>query len=1064
MPRAYDRFPAQRGAGRDSLYSPTRGGLPWQNPLDAITDTAADTAAQLGKFVRDFLALDQLEAAFTEFAGQFSDINWASPDAVRTVIAAAGKLLADIGRWILQVFQNFTRLDLGDHSQFVADLIALFAFDVLHEAWDTFSTGWTALNWANPATAIHPAWMLAVDFGWDIAGWFGQLIDNILGIELPGWFALDDLRAHWTGFFTAWGAINWTNPLAGIHAAWMALVDLGSNLWDWAMTVLRNITGIELPDFLDLDVLKGVWQGFTDEWEAINWLSLTAIWSALSAIGSLLRGVTHWAIGVFRNLTGIDLEGIAASFGITALAAALTTWATTLGGLDWGNPVEALMGAIAAFIALFQDLGNWLLGVIEAWLGWAVDAVHDMFSSVGSFVARIVEYFWGVTGLDGWIHTLESLAGEVGATITDALRAVYDGVTRFVGMFGEFTGLAGLVSFFADIFGPDGLLGWLARVRDQITQPPVIDFSLDGIRQKIEEMFGGIPVSQINNASVNLISQGNFNNEITIDPGGGWSWDSTVTATGTGGSAKCEATGSLQQLFSRQVVKVANSNRVDITARVKTSGFTAAAGRYMELAIIPWKLVANVMTAQTPVVIATRTTASAGSFATLSGTTYVVANDIIRLTVRLSVVANSGAVIWFDDVSVVKSGGLLQDLVDKLPETWGGFVSAVFGGSGVKTWLDAIDAVTAVASDAGDALGDVGDLTTGLSTSPHSWIGSILSVVVDGVTNFQGFLNTLAIAMGGSGSANKVSHVGTRATAVTSDASDALENAGDALDLASGTNTAAYNAWYGSGGTGGTANMTAVINSIKSSVADGWTVEVINTSGTWTRPAPVDRIIEFWAICIGGGGGGDKGESKTTGSSGGDGGIPGRWMAKQITPSSIGSTVSVTVGAGGAGRASHLGSPSDNGGASSFGSLCSSSEALTASIGSLVGFYSASDSRPGVGGRGGDEAGGAKAGTGGGSTPLASGGAAGGVSGGQGASGGPGGNANLSGAIRAGGGGGGGGGASNTPLVGGVGGAGGRPGGGGGGGGAAWSFSPTAGGNGGDGGHGNVVLLYRIKT
>lgn len=686
MPRAFDP-----GIPEDDK-NPLRYGADWNDPEGIIGAGATTTAGILGQVFRDFLALDQLEAAFAEFVDAFASITWTSPDSVREAIAAAGGLIANIGRWMLTVFQHLTRLDLTEHSQFVADLIALFAFSELQAAWETFSFGWNALNWAEPLTAIHPAWMLFVDFAWAIGGWFSQLINNLLGIGMPGWFALDDLRAHWTTFFTAWGAINWTNPLVGIHSAWMALVDLGSNLWDWAMTVLRNITGIELPDFLDLDVLKDLWHAFTEAWGDINWLSLTAIWSALSAIGSLLRGVAHWAIGVFRNLTGIDLEGIAASFGITALAAALTAWATTLGGLDWGNPVEALMGAIAAFIALFQDLGNWLLGVLEAWLGWAVDAVHDMFSSVGSFVARIVEYFWGDTGLAGWIHTLESLAGEVGATITDALRAVYDGVTRFVGMFGDFTGLAGLVTFLADLFSPDGLLGWLARVRDQMTKPPVIDFGLDGIRQKLEEMFGGIPVSQINNAAVSLISQGNFNNETTIIPGDGWSWDGTTTATDTGGSAKCTADGSLQQLFSRQVAKVANGDRVDITAQVKTSGFTAAGGRYMELAIIPWKLVANVMTAQTPVVIATRTTASSGSFATLSGSTYVVANDIIRLTVRLSVVANSGAQVWFDDVSVVKTGGLEQTNVVSLIPTWNELVRGLTNPLGSpttdKTWLD----------------------------------------------------------------------------------------------------------------------------------------------------------------------------------------------------------------------------------------------------------------------------------------------------------------------------------------------------------------------------------------
>lgn len=1098
MPRAYDRFPAQRGAGRDSLYSPTRGGLPWQNPLDAITDTAADTAAQLGKFVRDFLALDQLEAAFTEFAGQFSDINWASPDAVRTVIAAAGKLLADIGRWILQVFQNFTRLDLGDHSQFVADLIALFAFDVLHEAWETFSTGWTALNWANPATAIHPAWMLAVDFGWDIAGWFGQLIDNILGIESPGWFALYELRAHWTTFSTAWGAINWTNPAAGLHAAWKALIDLVWNLGSWLGGVVRNLTGIQVPTFFDTDTLREVWHNFEDTWAAINWLSLTALWDALRALGGLLRGLTHWAIGVLKNLTGIDLHGIADSCGITALATALTTWATTLAGIDWGDPIPALMGAIGAFITLAQDLGNWLLALIESWLGWNTSVVHGMFTNFDTFVKNAIEYFFGGTAVAGWVRTIELIAGQVGAGIADALKKAYEVLEPIISTLSNIIDGRGFGDLFATVMkffstlaaditnfnlsefllqlpvistivaivtgknpgdGEDLGLGTLGTwARDMEKRAWEAKEALDDLGQKL---LGGLfPVGQIGAAEPNLLSQGDFKVAETVEAADGWEWDGSLTATGTGGSVKHVTSGTLSRLYSRQSIRVVKDDKLRLSAQVRNSGYSSGS---MSLILIPWVGTARYTSDSYTVTMATRS-ASTGSWTTITGD-WTVPATVTSVTVALVSNVNPGCTARFDDIYLRKTGGLLQGNVDNLLPTWEGFWAAVFGGSGAgKIWSDAIAAVAAAAGDAGDALENVGDLQTGLSSSPHTVIGSILNVIVDGVTNFQGLLNVLATNMGGSGSTNKVSHVGTRAATVTSTANAAYDNADDALALGAATNTAAYNAWYGGGGVGSAANMTAVINSIKASVANGWTVEVINTSGTWIRPAATANILEFWAICVGGGGGGDKGQTNGFGGAvGGDGGVPGRWMAKQIVPADIPGTVSCTVGAGGAGVSStRLGYAPDNGNNSVFGSLCSSAEALTASIGSIVGFYSAADSRPGAGGKGGSNA--PTGGSNGGGTPLAGGGA-GGAAAGAGVAGNPGYAATLTGATRAGGGGGGGGGGSNSPpYTGGKGGAGGRPGGGGGGGGGVLSVTPPAGGDGGDGGHGNIILLYRIKT
>lgn len=1049
MPRAFDRgIP-------DVDKNPLRSGTDFNDPEGIIGSGATEAAGILGQVFRDFLGLDQLDEAFAEFVGQFADINWASPEAVRTVIAAAGELLADIGRWALTLFQHFTRLDLSEYGQFVADLLALLAFDVLQGAWETFANGWTALDWENPLTAIHPGWMLLVDFGWDIAGWLGQLVDNILGISLPGFLALDALRGHWTDFFDTWGAISWASPLTAIHAAWMALVDLAWNLWDWFLTVLRNLTGIELPSFLDIDTLKGLWHDFEDAWAAINWLSLTAIWDALRAIGSLLRGLTHWLIGVFQNLTGIDLEGIANSFGMTELVAALTTWADTLAGINWTNPVTGLMAAIGAFVTLAQDIGNWLLGVINAWLGWDISAVGDMFSDVGSFVQRVIEYFFGENGVAGWIRTLDALAGEAGASIAAAIRAVYDGATMLAQMFGEFVGFGDLVRFLEDIFGPQGLLGWLANLRKQIAdaKPPVIDF--DEIREKVEQLLGGTSVSEINSGTVNMLSQGNFNSSDTITPGDGWSWDGTLTATETGGSAKCEATGSLQQLFSRQSLKVVEGDRVTVTAKVRTASFTAASGRSMVLAIIPWKLVANVMTAQTPVVIHTRTTASAGAWADMTGSTYVVPADVVRLTARLGVTANSGATVWFDDVHATKTGKLEQGLVSNLLDTWGQSWEKVFGGSGEgKLWSDFVTAVEAMFGTATEA-SDNADEAIGAASSAAAGASGALAAANAAASGASGALATANAAASGASGAKVTAN-----NALTA-ASGAVVGASGALALAQGTNTAAFNAWYGSGGTGGSANMSRVISSIKSSI-DGWTVEVINTSGTWTRPAATANILEFWAICVGSGAGGDAGDYGLFGAVGGNGGVPGRWMAKQITPSDIGSTVTCTIGAGGAGRTSHLGSSPDNGNPSSFGSLCSSTEALTASIGSLVGFYAATDSRPGVGGKGGDEAGGGKAGSAGAATPTAAGGA-GGAAGG--ASGAPGAAATLTGSNRAGGGGGGGGGGSNTPpYIGGNGGAGGRPGGGGGGGGGVQSAVATASGNGGNGGHGNIILLYRIKT
>lgn len=723
MPRAFDKFPTQRGMGGDSLHSPTRGGLPWQNPMDAIAGTAADTVGVIGQFVRDWLALDQLDEAFAEFSDAFADINWADPQAIRDAITAAGRLVWAIGQWIAQVIANFTQLDLTENSQFVRDLLELLAFDVLHEAWTSFSDGWAALNWADPATAIHPAWMLTVDFGWGVAGWLGQLIANVFGINLPGFLALDQLRTTWTTFFNTWAAINWTNPAAGLHAAWKALIDLVWDLGSWLGGVVRNLTGIEVPTFFDTDILREVWHDFEDAWAAINWLSLTALWDALRALGGLLRGLVHWAIGVLKNLTGIDLHGIATSFGITALAAALTAWATTLAGIDWGDPIPALMTAIGAFITLAQGLGNWLLGIINSWLGWNVSVVHSMFSSFDEFVKNAIEYFWGATGVAGWVRTIELIAGQVGAGIADALRKAYEVLEPVISTLSEVIDGAGFTALIVNV------LRWfiqLARdvanfnLGDFLSNIPIIGSlvaavtgakpgtaptlsalgewgrsvekmaadakeALDDIGEKL---LGGLfPASQIGGSEPNLLAQGDFVASQTVTEADGWSWDGTMTASGTGGCAKHVSTGAASTLYALQSVKVTAGDQLTLSGQVRTASYSSGS---MSLILIPWAGTARYSSGSYTVTMATRSGAAA-SWTSITGN-WTVPATVTSVTVALVANVNSGCTARYDDIYLRKTGGVRQGFVADLITAWNELIRGLSNPLGSpttnKTWAD----------------------------------------------------------------------------------------------------------------------------------------------------------------------------------------------------------------------------------------------------------------------------------------------------------------------------------------------------------------------------------------
>lgn len=89
----------------------------------------------------------------------------------------------------------------------------------------------------------------------------------------------------------------------------------------------------------------------------------------------------------------------------------------------------------------------------------------------------------------------------------------------------------------------------------------------------------------------------------------------------------------------------------------------------------------------------------------------------------------------------------------------------------------------------------------------------------------------------------------------------------------------------------------------KQSTQESVIITEFTTSGTWTKPAGLKRVV---VTCVGAGGGGGSGRTgiASVNRFGGGGGGGGEFVFRNIAASSLASTVTVTVGTGGTGGAS----------------------------------------------------------------------------------------------------------------------------------------------------------------
>lgn len=778
---------------------------------------------------------------------------------------------------------------------------------------------------------------------------------------------------------------------------------------------------------------------------------------------NLVTFVENMIEGVFKQLV-IAIQG-AFDNGLTA-AEQLANWASSLLTDVWNNlltMLDSLFGGfdLETFLTPLFDWLNWLwtqfgsaaesfLKPVATWLKWLWDQFGASVDTVLKPIFTWLKWLWTQFGssvesflkpIFTWLNWLWDQFGSAATGAETALKDMFTALLKLLdakGSIGTWIGniplIGPLVKYLtANIpnidFTPDlaGLGQWANRLLHLGSDIPAGNLIGD-IPQALLSM---IPVANINISSANLLGQGAFATDGTIDSGNGWTWDGTANdpdTDSTSGSARLATDGSAHYLYSRQAVKVAAGDKLTLSARIKTASYTGT-GTSIVLSLIPYAGT----TAQTEKVFATRG-ASNGAWATMNGAAsdvnpYVVPSGVTSVIVKVGVTSasSSGSFLWVDNVDLRKEGLLGQNLVEYLLNAWQNLWNGLVGdGAGTgKTWSDMLTAASFLLTKATTTAGNLTTLLGNLLSAPASVIGSLISNVMDGTYTIGQFLSLLYDALHGStGSTGKgATDVYTAGAATYSAANNAYINAGLALTSAGGA-------------------ASGVSNLYTSTIA-GYTVTTVTTgTTTWSKPT---GLAQLYVACFGGGA---KGADGTT-SGGGAGGSGGGFVAQQIDVSAVPSSVTLTIGA-----ASSTTSPA----ATTFGSLLSSEGSFRGYVASPLGVL-ATLSQPGSGGTGG-KVGGPTSGTDGQSS---GGGAVAGGKGGSGTAGTGGGTGINFGLAYTGGGGGGGGGSQVIQAIGGTsGGSGGYPGGGGGGGGGYSSGSYP--GPGGAGANGLMIIIYKVAT
>lgn len=388
--------------------------------------------------------------------------------------------------------------------------------------------------------------------------------------------------------------------------------------------------------------------------------------------------------------------------------------------------VEATAGNVWVDDCSITRQGN------PSWLQLVKDTTQDLIDAIVSAINGVISIGNNIPGLKGAVQTLQAAVSGAGTLAGNALEAAEDAAEDLAEIMAG-VGAAGVEQFINIL---NQIKNGLSQLIIAVTGAPgtITSFATwiwSAVFGQINpQRLGLVPVSSVAVTSPNLLNNGGFDDEISVDDNPDWEWDGT-DGFASDGCAKGIANGSPKILVSN-LIPVSVDDDINVSVHYKYEDLTGE-GVCIKVAIDEYDASNNRLSSHTLHTISDLDDDDQGW--TEIATSYTVPVGVERITLALELYAVSGTV-KFDDASVVKVQLMPQNFVSGLPQSLSDLAA------NIQLLINKIwESITGLAAVGSKSLTDLGNALIAIPMTSITGLGGALLALTNNLSSIVANVN-----------------------------------------------------------------------------------------------------------------------------------------------------------------------------------------------------------------------------------------------------------------------------------------------------------------------------------